>query len=339
MAEPKEVSPRFRISAKPQSNFTSHHSSVSVAEIDVSQYSVANTDIEKLIVSVTAKSEQHRSAQDLGLLYQSLLLCDYFAELHKEGRGNILLQMTKRLRSAVFQPNEVVYEQGSQAKYFYVLVSGALQQFQTSALVKQSVEKAQAGAGQAATAQAPGRQPKEAPLMYQSTVKKVIGSVRPGEFFGKTELLTNDLRHHGVQAKRQCLVVQLEKKDYVALFAQIEKLNREERVNKMKKTFYCMKNLNEKTCFHLVNFLEQKHFSLNQVVYRQGEIPDYIYFVLSGEFKVISDSQFEQPGENQDEPLDQDPIADQLKQRSKHNQTFKAQVTSPEADGAASQRE
>ncbi|CAG9330359.1 unnamed protein product [Blepharisma stoltei] len=131
--------------------------------------------------------------------------------------------------------------------------------------------------------------------MIQVEELKEVGGINPGQAFGELSLISDKPRAATITAKEHCILAVLCKQDFKKVLGSIADRTLNERVAYLQSlplfSAWTKQSL-QKISYYFIELSVGKA----QYVYKEGNNADYVYFVRSGEFKLIKNQQNESPG-------------------------------------------
>lgn len=204
---------------------------------------------------------EHRTSEDILNIYE---LTKPFGSLTGVVKDNDKLHKAccKLMTFEEFSPGETVMLYGDIADKFYIVLSGAL-----SVLV---------------------------PLIDDNLSvynMKEVKIMRKGEYFGELALIRGTNRAATVIAKEASLLAVLRKNDFKKTFEELMSKKINEKVEFLKK-IPLFGGLSGLELQKLSYFFNEAKFTKNQYLYKEGLPVSHVFFVKSGDFKLIKTGEF-----------------------------------------------
>lgn len=107
-----------------------------------------------------------------------------------------------------------------------------------------------------------------------------------GQSFGELALLSNEARAATVTCASTCFFATLCKSDYMQILSKIELKQQQKKIDFLLQQpffkFYTSHQVKK-----IVHCFSIENYTINQTIYQQGNQPQYLYIVLSGDFDIV----------------------------------------------------
>ena len=240
-----------------------------------------------VIHSILRLDPSQRKPTDLAILLQHFLSLDPVRDLHEEVRPNCVSEF--RLRE--FAYGEVIYSAGQPADDYYVLLTGLVRSSMTFTKAK-SIRRDTLFQGKVLETLLPKGRDRHPVKAFPHSIpppephsELLDRSLTPGEAFGEESLLPTSQRITTVSVLQPCAVAYLSGEVYSRLVRERE----EKRVREQTRVIREMPAFakwTRKSLSQLVGLMREKTVYKGQVLYKEGDAPEYVYFSLSGEFQL-----------------------------------------------------
>ena len=116
-------------------------------------------------------------------------------------------------------------------------------------------------------------------FIYQWVTKIMAGNI-----FGELALITNSPRSSTMVANEDIHLAVLNKCDYEKIFLELERY----KINKLTDFFSenIISNISRDTVLKFTHIFEKKHYSTNQIIYKEGDLAQNYYLIKKGEVNV-----------------------------------------------------
>lgn len=113
---------------------------------------------------------------------------------------------------------------------------------------------------------------------------KHVGCIATGDMFGETSLLRPVIASNTMVALEDVYLAHLTKEDFEKIYLTEGIVNVQEKLKFLEKMF---PSLGDESRIRLACFLEERLFSLREVLFREGTEADEIYMIKSGEVELL----------------------------------------------------
>lgn len=211
--------------------------------------------IELSINFLINKRYEHLSPDEIRIIIRMLCQLDYFKKLEDQLGLNGIRKISKCITIKHFPINAEVIKYGDEGKTFYIILKG-----EVSILIPNFHKKGE-------------------------TEFIKIGNITRGNSFGDLSLIRKKPRSATITCLTDCVLAEINYEDYSNLLNQIdsEKLNN---FISFMRSFEMFKNFPRSYVERFYFISEIKKIKKGEVVYREGDAIDGIYFITQGEFSV-----------------------------------------------------
>ncbi|EAR87405.1 cyclic nucleotide-binding domain protein (macronuclear) [Tetrahymena thermophila SB210] len=209
-----------------------------------------------------------KTDKDNQLIYD-ILKENQYIKFIKDTKGEyfVLSKVCPNIKIVYKRQGEIIYEQDSQSQGFYVVIHGECE----------------------------GRMKN----YYTGEVRLITDKYIEGTEFGNIELLDQKTRIQTVISKTETLLMYFDTNVQKQFFQSIQKTQLDYLVD-MLLLFPCFQNYGKRNLLSFLPFFTFSTYNRNQKVYQTSQLSDYIYFIISGDFKV-----YQKINMNNDITLDQ----------------------------------
>jgi CRP-like cAMP-binding protein len=121
--------------------------------------------------------------------------------------------------------------------------------------------------------------------------EKEINILAEGDVFGEIKLIKDEKRNETVITKEECDIVSLDRTD----FAKLKSIEEQKMINKL--TFFridypIFKFWSNTNCLNLLKGLKTEKYEKGDFIYRQNDLPEYIYLIKEGIVESYSNHKF-----------------------------------------------
>ncbi|KAL4465955.1 hypothetical protein ABPG74_004192 [Tetrahymena malaccensis] len=209
-----------------------------------------------------------KTDKDNQLIYD-ILKENQYIKFIKDTKGEyfVLSKVCPNIRIVYKRQGEIIYEQDSQSQGFYVVMQGECE----------------------------GRMKNN----YTGEARLITDKYIEGTEFGNIELLDQKTRIQTVISKTETWLMHFDTNIQKQYFQAIQKTQLDYLVD-MLLLFPCFQNYGKRNLLSFLPFFTFSTYNRNQKVYQTAQVSDYIYFIISGDFKV-----YQKVNMNNDITLDQ----------------------------------
>ncbi|EAR88262.2 cyclic nucleotide-binding domain protein (macronuclear) [Tetrahymena thermophila SB210] len=211
---------------------------------------VDQADLKEILFAILENyPEGQRNPKHLSLISQALLTIDFFKKLQDaRGEDSIkLCAMLLKYEKHQFDTDVIVH--GERGDKFYIILQGICEIY--------------------------------VPNSQGQFVK--VGELKAGQSFGELALINDSPRRATIKAQTDCDLAILSKKDYIKIIADME-----EREIKKKIQFLeglpLFNQIHRRSLHEYIYYFKIVNYKWKDIVYQQGEDPQYVYIIKSGEF-------------------------------------------------------
>ncbi|KAL4476521.1 hypothetical protein ABPG74_010254 [Tetrahymena malaccensis] len=211
---------------------------------------VDQSDLKEILFAILENyPEGQRNPKHLNLISQALLTIDFFKKL-QDARGEDSIKLCAIfLKYEKHQSNTDIIVHGERGDKFYIILQGICEIY--------------------------------VPNSQGQFVK--VGELKAGQSFGELALINDSPRRATIKAQTDCDLAILSKKDYIKIIADME-----EREIKKKIQFLeglpLFNQIHRRSLHEYIYYFKIVNYKWKDIVYQQGEDPQYVYIIKSGEF-------------------------------------------------------
>ncbi|KAL4473217.1 hypothetical protein ABPG72_015598 [Tetrahymena utriculariae] len=211
---------------------------------------VDQADLKEVLFAILENyPEGQRNPKHLSLISQALLTIDFFKKL-QDARGEDSIKLCAMLlKYEKHQSTTDVIVHGERGDKFYIILQGICEIY--------------------------------VPNSQAQFVK--VGELKAGQSFGELALINDSPRRATIKAQTDCNLAILSKKDYIKIIADME-----EREIKKKIQFLeglpLFNQIHRRALHEYIYYFKIVNYKWKDIVYQQGEDPQYVYIIKSGEF-------------------------------------------------------
>lgn len=121
--------------------------------------------------------------------------------------------------------------------------------------------------------------------------ERELNILYPGDIFGETDIIKNETRNASVITLEKCHLLSIDKND-CSRIKDIEEQRINNLLGEFRKDFPVFKYWNNSKCFKLISGLITENYNKGECIYKQNDIPKYIYFVKEGILEVSTEYNF-----------------------------------------------
>jgi CRP-like cAMP-binding protein len=179
---------------------------------------------------------------------------EFFQTLARENSLQAHLACCSYMQVEVFKPGQAIFSVGDVGDKFYVILQGSVS-------VKVPTNKS-------------------LPLELQE-----VNTLGVGQSFGELALLRDELRNASIISREKTRLAVLGKQDFKRIMGEVT----ERRLNEVVMFLQRLPMFSAWTrtsVLRLSYYFKQRQFTWKQVVYKQGDDPEFVYFVKEGEFQL-----------------------------------------------------
>ncbi|CAK88725.1 unnamed protein product (macronuclear) [Paramecium tetraurelia] len=209
-----------------------------------------------ILCIILTKSSYHRTQSEIEILKKATIHIDYFQKLIEKDQGPLLWERCLRKMSYTFLSyGQTLFKEGDVGTTFYIILQG-----------KVSIHKR---------------------LMFQDEIQdKELIQLQVGQAFGELALENNEPRSASVKAILPTHLAVLEAEDYMAIKKTVINQQRQMYFEEFARLsiFRDWKFASIKSLFDVI---KQSKYGLNHPIFREGDPSNEVYFISTGQFKVV----------------------------------------------------
>ena len=143
------------------------------------------------------------------------------------------------------------------------------------------------------------------PLQVTNCKKKIkvfieeereIVQLEQGCFFGEMALIKNEPRNATIIALENCITVTVDRIDYKKIMKELEEQRINSEMGEFKKKFPIFLCWSIGKCSKIKSGLLNENYYKDDYIFKQNDIPDYVYLLAEGEIEITCDINFENYG-------------------------------------------
>lgn len=212
-----------------------------------------NTKIQSCLHIFLNKKSKEYTNEELELILEMLGKLKYFSEREKLIDRKTMINIAKCMKTKFYEKGKNIIRFLEESKRFYIILMGEVEVFIPDSIKKDCLTS--------------------------------INTLTIGQSFGEIAILKNKPRSATINALTNCYLAEIEQKDYIENFNTLENERMKNLVSFMKK--YAFFKNTEKIYIERFYFIkERKIFKKDEIVYKEGDKVDGIYFVVDGELVV-----------------------------------------------------
>ncbi|CAD8170103.1 unnamed protein product [Paramecium pentaurelia] len=209
-----------------------------------------------ILCIILTKSSYHRTQSEIEILKKATIHIDYFQKLIEKEQGPLLWERCLRKMSYTYLSyGQTLFKEGDVGTTFYIILQGRV-----------SIHKR---------------------LLVQDEFQdKELIQLQDGQGFGELALENNEPRSASVKAILPTHLAVLEAEDYMAIKKTVINQQRQMYFEEFAKLsiFRDWKFASIKSLFDVI---KQIKYGLNHAIYREGDPSNEVYFIQTGQFKVV----------------------------------------------------
>jgi CRP-like cAMP-binding protein len=180
---------------------------------------------------------------------------EFFRNLVKDNSLQAHVACCSFIKHEQFSADQQVFAAGDIGKKFYIILQGSV-----SILIPLN---------------------KTIPIEFEE-----VNVLREGQTFGELALIRDDTRSASIICKEETHFAVLEKQDFKRIIGEVTERRLAEVVSFLR-SLPMFAQMTRKSLTKLSYYFKQRLFTRKQVVYREGEEADLVYFVKEGEFQLL----------------------------------------------------
>ncbi|CAK62252.1 unnamed protein product (macronuclear) [Paramecium tetraurelia] len=235
------------------------------------------------IVEICLKPVLFRTSKETTLLKDSLRNIKFFQEQFTDHYEEMLEDVAENARLHIYSKDQVIIKQDTYGDTFYIIIKGEVKVLKRVVTV----------IGTFTT-----KKGKQKDKFHEEL--KEITTLKDGEYFGELALLERKPRGADIVAMTDCFILELDKDS----FDRIMSTKAQRQFLHLLETLSCnvmLKDLSKNAIKALFMIMERKVYNYGDVIYKQGDKGDCLYFIIEGEFKMVSNVKKEFTKDGSDE--------------------------------------
>ncbi|CAD8086326.1 unnamed protein product [Paramecium primaurelia] len=209
-----------------------------------------------ILCIILTKSSYHRTQSEIEILKKATIHIDYFQKLIEKNQGPLLWERCLRKMSYTYLSyGQTLFREGDVGTTFYIILQGRV-----------SIHKR---------------------LLVQDQFEdKELIQLQDGQGFGELALENNEPRSASVKAILPTHLAVLEAEDYMVIKKTVINQQRQMYFEEFAKLsiFRDWKFMSIKSLFDVI---KQNKYRLNHTIYKEGDPSNEVYFIQTGQFKVV----------------------------------------------------
>ncbi|CAD8102436.1 unnamed protein product [Paramecium primaurelia] len=209
-----------------------------------------------ILCIILTKSSYHRTQSEIEILKKATKHIVYFQKLLEKDQGVLLWERCLRKMSYTYLSyGQTLFHEGDVGTTFYIILQGRV-----------SIHKRI--------------------LVQDEFQDKELIQLQDGQAFGELALENNEPRSASVKAILPTHLAVLEAEDYMVIKKTVINQQRQMYFEEFAKLaiFKSWKFMSIKSLFDVI---KQNKYGLNHIIYKEGDISNDVYFIQTGQFKVI----------------------------------------------------
>lgn len=183
-----------------------------------------------------------------------------------KGRDNLVDSVSRKLVTKIFQPEEIILNQGEDGDKIYFIASGGSNVY----------------------------------VRNRHQIKKLVNKLKKGDMFGEVAILNNSKRTATVKASNYSTIAHVEKDTFFRIFnkdldaMKVIKEKRKEYQDEYKlfvkdnlRYIDYIKNCSEETLENLTYYIKEESYEAESIIFRAGQEVDKVIFIGEGEVDII----------------------------------------------------
>ncbi|CAD8051343.1 unnamed protein product [Paramecium primaurelia] len=222
------------------------------------------------IVEICLKPVIFRNSKETTLLIDSLRNIKFFQEQFSDHYEEMLEDVAENARLHIYSKNEIIIKQDTYGDTFYIIIKGEVKVLKRVITV----------IGTYTT-----KKGKKKDKFHEEL--KEITTLKDGQYFGELALLERKPRGADIVAITDCFILELDKDS----FDRIMSTKAQRQFLHLLETLSCnvmLKDLSKNAIKALFMIMERKVYNYGDVIYKQGDKGDSLYFIIEGEFKMVT---------------------------------------------------
>ena len=273
----------------------------------------------KDLIDILKKPKIDLSTEDICIIKN--YLCSnvkYIRNLSNEIDKDSLLKIIPSMNFHSFDNNKRIYNYGDEGDKFYIILKGSvgmykpfpkeisftLHEYIDYLVNVRDVEHNQSKFNRIQDYNSKVNKLKLVSLNYNSSQfpetekqsfiiedERELNILFPGDIFGETDIIKNETRNASVITLEKCDLLSIDKND-CSKIKDIEEQRINNLLGEFRKDFPIFKYWNNSKCFKLISGLIKENYNKGEIIYKQNDIPKYIYFVKEGILEVLAEYNF-----------------------------------------------
>ena len=128
---------------------------------------------------------------------------------------------------------------------------------------------------------------KKQKFIFEEEIK--LGECSSGTYFGVLSVFKNEPYNFTIKTIEQCDIITINKNDYTNLLKNIEKQRLDTETEILKKNIDIFMSWSSMNCYRLFDEFITEKFLKGDCIYKQNDIPEYIYYLTEGDLELYSD--------------------------------------------------
>ncbi|CAD8155566.1 unnamed protein product [Paramecium octaurelia] len=222
------------------------------------------------IIEICKKPVLFRKPHETRLLINSFRNIKFFKEQFNEHYEGMLEDVAENAKLHVYSKNETIIKQDTYGDTFYIIIKGQVK------VVKRVVTNI----GSYITKKGKKRD------KYHEQIKEIM-TLNDGDYFGELALLERKPRGADVISVTDSFILGLDKDSFDRIMATKTK----RQFLHLLDTLSCnsiLKEISKNTVKALFMIMERKVYNYGDIIYKYGEKGSSLYFIIEGEFKMLS---------------------------------------------------
>ncbi|EAR92746.1 cyclic nucleotide-binding domain protein (macronuclear) [Tetrahymena thermophila SB210] len=220
-----------------------------------------------------------KSESDVENIFKQLSNLEFFSYYYSQNKFQTLIRECILSAQYTFvQSGQYIFKQGEISDLFYILIDGIVQKqivtYKNSAQTKQNL---------VASKNINYRRKMKSQFNEDEKSVIILKIYYQGDSFGEFQTQGKELRKYSILCLTDCHLLAINKETYFNFFAYQEKKRLLSVLEELKKIPY-FNNWTLTEIKRLYNRMEIKTFSINSVVFQEGDPSNYFYIVKQGDF-------------------------------------------------------
>ena len=271
------------------------------------------------LIDILKKPKLDLSTEDISIVKKYLFSnVKYIRNISNEIDKDSLLKIIYSINFHSFDSNKRIYNYGDEGDKFYIILKGSvgmykpfpkeisftLHEYINYLVNVRDIENNQSKFNRIQDYNSKVSKLKLVSINYDSSHfpetekqsfiiedERQLNILYPGDIFGETDIIKNETRNASVITLEKCDLLSIGKND-CSKIKDIEEQRINNILGEFRKDFPIFKYWNNSKLFKLISGLITENYNKGECIYKQNDIPKYIYFVKKGILEVFTEYNF-----------------------------------------------